>query len=326
MTRSTICAAACAMAILSLLLARPAWAGVYDDFNDGDAADGSPVTWIPLAWYPGTYDASTGDYRLIPPPGGAVDSFMASLNRDLSVADMSIRIQVRKETESPLFNEYVSIFARINPVDATRPPGDYTGYEIRLRQDGEFRISRQDAGTQNLLTSVFTPLDVTQQDVVLQFDLFGDSLSAWAWPADQPMPSAPLLSTEDFAYDAPGTIALASTDGDADSVGIFRWVHISPDHVIRDGDATDDGRIDIDDLNAVRNHFGATGAADGTLAGDTVPWDGQVNIDDLNAVRNNFGAGMAAVPEPGNLLAMVVGCAMLGSVNFRKRNCLESRT
>jgi hypothetical protein len=49
------------------------------------------------------------------------------------------------------------------------------------------------------------------------------------------------------------------------------------------GDTDFDGDVDLDDLNNVRNHFGATGL------GDTWPFDGDVDLDDLNAVRNNFG-------------------------------------
>ena len=76
------------------------------------------------------------------------------------------------------------------------------------------------------------------------------------------------------------------------------------------GDTNGDGKVDIDDLNNVRNNFGAIGPDDGTLAGDSYPFDGMVNIDDLNGVRNNFGAGAAAVPEPAalalaSLLALV---------------------
>jgi len=92
------------------------------------------------------------------------------------------------------------------------------------------------------------------------------------------------------------------------------------------GDTNGDGLVDVNDLNNVRNFFGAMGPDDGTLDGDAYPFDGLVNIDDLNAVRNNFGAEGAAVPEPGNLLAMVVGYALLGFVNLRRRNCPGSRT
>jgi hypothetical protein len=64
------------------------------------------------------------------------------------------------------------------------------------------------------------------------------------------------------------------------------------------GDTNDDGVVDLDDLNAVRNHFGQSGDP---VAGDTFPFDGDVDLDDLNAVRNNFGTvGSTLVPEPGS--------------------------
>jgi len=58
------------------------------------------------------------------------------------------------------------------------------------------------------------------------------------------------------------------------------------------GDTNGDGRVDIADLNNVRNYFGATGAG---VLGDT-NGDEQVDIADLNNVRNNFGASIASAP------------------------------
>jgi len=63
------------------------------------------------------------------------------------------------------------------------------------------------------------------------------------------------------------------------------------------GDTHDDGRVDTDDLNDVRNNFGQTGAADGSLDGDAFVYDGVVDIDDLNSVRNNFGNNVADWPS-----------------------------
>lgn len=54
------------------------------------------------------------------------------------------------------------------------------------------------------------------------------------------------------------------------------------------GDSNFDGRVDLADLNNVRNHFGETGNVLGDSNGDR-----RVDLADLNAVRNNFGAGNA---------------------------------
>jgi hypothetical protein len=49
--------------------------------------------------------------------------------------------------------------------------------------------------------------------------------------------------------------------------------------------------VDISDLNAVRNSFGAEGARD--IPDDDFPFDGKVNIWNLNAVRIHFGESAA---------------------------------
>jgi hypothetical protein len=88
-----------------------------------------------------------------------------------------------------------------------------------------------------------------------------------------------------------------------------------------DGDTNNDGRVDIADLNNVRNNFGATGSP---ILGDTYPFNGVVDVDDLNAVRNNFGAGGAgnAVPEPGALL--LAGIAISVTIIARRSQVRRS--
>jgi hypothetical protein len=54
------------------------------------------------------------------------------------------------------------------------------------------------------------------------------------------------------------------------------------------GDTNDDGQVNLDDLNNVRNHFGGGAEGDADHDGDT-------DLDDLNAVRNFFGSGGAPV-------------------------------
>jgi len=57
------------------------------------------------------------------------------------------------------------------------------------------------------------------------------------------------------------------------------------------GDVNGDGTVGLDDLNLVRNNFGAVGiGAPGDANGDQ-----RVDLEDLNAVRNNFGASAAPI-------------------------------
>jgi len=80
------------------------------------------------------------------------------------------------------------------------------------------------------------------------------------------------------------------------------------------GDTNSDGRVDLTDLNNVRNHFGQEGSP---VLGDTYPYDGFVGLDDLNHVRNDFGyvGPFVSVPEPATgLLAFCALVALLTGV------------
>jgi hypothetical protein len=115
-----------------------------------------------------------------------------------------------------------------------------------------------------------------------------------------------------------GTFASAQQDP---SQGFFEatgMLVVSPDFTVV-GDADNDGDVDLTDLNLVRNHFGATGADDGSLDGDAYPFNGVVDLEDLNAVRNNFG-GTATVPEPSSVALGLVGLAMAGAIAKRRRS------
>lgn len=88
------------------------------------------------------------------------------------------------------------------------------------------------------------------------------------------------------------------------------------DSISPPGDANLDWRVDLTDLNDVRNNFGTEGPGD-------ADFDGDVDLSDLNLVRNNFGTGdftlipggpisyyevttSAVVPEPASILLVMV--------------------
>lgn len=85
-----------------------------------------------------------------------------------------------------------------------------------------------------------------------------------------------------------------------------------------------DGVIDLTDLNAVRNNFGATGEG---VPGDTFPQDGVVDLGDLNAVRNNFGSSLdsVSVPEPATFGLVLCGGTVLLMARRRRMRVSVSR-
>ena len=81
------------------------------------------------------------------------------------------------------------------------------------------------------------------------------------------------------------------------------------------GDTNGDRRIDLEDLNNVRNHFGEGEILGPPIFGEAFPFDGIVDIGDLNRVRNNFGTS-AAIPEPTALVTFLLSALVFP---FRSR-------
>jgi hypothetical protein len=109
------CVLACVM------YAHLAFAGTIfrDTFNDGDAEDGSPVTWVPaLPNYPGVFDASSGDY-IIQTTGAGFQAAVSGVPA-VVLTDTSIRSQVRL-LESTDINDNLGVQARGAMSQISRP-------------------------------------------------------------------------------------------------------------------------------------------------------------------------------------------------------------
>ncbi len=112
------------------------------------------------------------------------------------------------------------------------------------------------------------------------------------------------------------TIKFTSPDGTLYD-GIVEYLAIPDAGVV--GDTNGDGDVNLDDLNNVRNNFGATGPV-GSTPGDAFPFDGVVDLDDLNGVRNNFGfVSPSPVPEPGTFALLAFGLAGVCAVRRWKK-------
>ncbi len=182
----------------------------FDNFNDRNAGDGMPVTWSPDL---GTWDASSGDYVAT----GSVPRISRVPTHVLG--DTSVRAQVR-------------VVGNINAVLGVRRLMPRVGYAGDLRADGTVAIARVDgADPVNLRTAVL-PFNPVAQDIMLQFDAFGDKLSLWAWPVGQPMPALPQLVAFDGTYaEGPaGLVSAGSAGGPLDST-TFRFVHVANTHI-----------------------------------------------------------------------------------------------
>jgi hypothetical protein len=151
--------ALCLFAWLTCGLAATAETIFVDRFVDGNAEDGIPATWVPQL---GAWDASTGDYVASGP------SPKITLVPEHVLTDTSIRAQVRAGG-----NVGVGLGVRrgLGPV----------GYAGVLLPDGTLGFNRVDgAPVPVILGFARVPLNLMEQDVMLQVDAFGSELSIWA--------------------------------------------------------------------------------------------------------------------------------------------------
>lgn len=278
---------------------------LLDTFNDGDATDGMPAAWTALSGFSnGDYSAVDNNYVLTGDgSGNAIVAYVSVPSDDFP--DVSLRTQVR--TDGPA--DGVALFARFDE-------NALVTYQGGIDSNGNVYIGWNNP-TYHSLNITSTPLRVANEDILLQFDVFGDSLRLYAWRPGEPRPQDATVQVSDQRF-AAGGIGLLN-DPQGLTTATFAFVHAAT-HQIMNGDATDDGVIDVNDLNAVRNNFGSGDGSDQTgIPGDSVPYDGFVDIDDLNVVRNNFGAGTSAVPEPTgrSLAAIVASLAACGTI-FRR--------
>jgi hypothetical protein len=93
-------------------------------------------------------------------------------------------------------------------------------------------IARFGVGAPVALGSAVVPFNPVQQDVVLQFDAFGDQLSLWAWPVGGPLPVQPQVVAFDNNY-AEGPVGLISSSAAAlpsDST-TYRYIRVDNTHI-----------------------------------------------------------------------------------------------
>jgi hypothetical protein len=309
---------------LSLLVLLPSAARAVawmDDFNDGNVTDGNPVTWIEdlggSGNFPGTYDASSGDYHLIDPTGPSEQ--MISLV-PTSFNDVYMRTQ-GVILPGALPEQDAGNLALLARVD-TATLSAYTVYF-----DTEFNLGLQVlAGGDDLVDiNVDIPFSAVSE-VVLEFNVVGNALSAFVWEVGQPKPAEPQITYIDESnLLTSGLVGIGADDEGEDTTAVYRFVAAQDTPFVdidpSNGDFDGDSDVDGEDFLIWQRGLGLTGQPNAST-GDA-DGDGDVDAADLGLWQANFGgapmvAAIAAVPEPATCSS--AAAALLALAVLRRRN------
>ena len=208
-----------------------------DRFDDMSIDDGDPVTWVSSPFNDGNYDASSGDLVIKPSVKTKLDGTSLGVGvRDAVALDMSIQAQVLIED----VGDGAWIAGRNSSANFVNGYAAVVGYDPAF--GGSFlSVFRVDGTTIDQMK--FFPAvdggsvadlqhDVRDVDTVVQLDVFGDEILAWAWAVGEQKPDLPQFKISDAIYSEPGfpAVGLSMTQpaGNPSNHGaIFRYVHVS---------------------------------------------------------------------------------------------------
>ena len=293
-------AASIALVIGALALHLPAQEYILDDFADGDPYDGDPVNWKDGIIY-GGYDTGTrsfsdGDWVWTP-----TDRNMGAYNPDYSYEDVRVHTitSVSAHNRGGLY-----IMGRDGYWAGILPfAGEHRELAIWdasiFAATGEFDKAFE--------RRVPTTLDPVVNDIHLQLDLLGNSLSLTAWQDGVTKPATPqvLLNSDSFGR---GTVGLFHNHWGSFTTakfGMFEAIPLDPPDFDGSGeldlpdldrlsleiaqglqgrtfDLNEDNEVNVDDLEVWVTDIKQTWIGDTDL-------DGEVNFADFLALSGSFG-------------------------------------
>ena len=265
-------------------------AGWFDDFNDGNATDGNPVTWQPnlVGAFPGTYDATSGDYMFSNTDGDDNSILEASVNATFT--DTYVRTQ-GVVLPDPVFGGFegtLGVWARYNPAQVI-------GYAAILSTNGHMQLLRIDPSPGG---PVIVPIgDVrnlavtTLNDAIIELNAVGTQLSVYVWDPADPKPAEPTFAVADATY-ASGRAGILHNENDDGAVGVFRFAAAQDTPFVETtpGDFDLDGDVDGGDF--------LLGQRDGFNT---------LSLADFEANYGTGGGGVTAIPEPATWLLLAIG-------------------
>lgn len=294
-----------------------------DNFNDGSVTDGNPVPWIldlnGSGFFPGTYDASSGDFYMKPATVSPTNQMSAFV--PVTMGDTYVRAQgtVLPDPSNPSHvGGNLVVTACVNPLSLT-------GYLMYFDVSGNLNIQKLTGGGAS--NDIGSSADISfnaQSEIIMELNVLGGELAGYVWQANDPAgkPAQPQVIAFDSEFSG-GYAGLAFAEDDDGTAGIYRYAAAQdtpfPDTNPSNGDFDGDGDVDGADFLTWQRGLGLTGQPDATT-GDADD-DGDVDPDDLVLWKSHFGgspSAVSAVPEPGSLGLIVAAGAVLAAIRRRR--------
>ena len=266
-----------------------------ETFEDGNLFDGSPLTWGVFPGFDvGKTSVVDGDLVVSQTGGRSFVPFAQAV----APANVSLKTALRTE-------DFMTVIARGNTQTGT-------SYGGGIRSNGDVYIERthpgSGSGVSTFLANQASELRPAEEDVYLQFDLFGSELSLFAWRVGEDKPSEPSVHVSDGTHSNPGIFGFIKCCGTESSTVQFLQVSNTPISGIL-GDFNSNELIDAGDIDllgtAIESHDaifdlnfdGFVDSGDHTLwveqIAQTLPGDAnlsrQVDFEDFLILAENFG-------------------------------------
>ena len=194
----------------------------------------------------------------------------------------------------------------------------FSAYFAVARLSGEGYVQRRENGNDTRLENKTVWIDPIEldRDYLAQLDLIGEAEFEFrVWPADEPMPVEPTLTTEDPRPLPPGAVAVAYNDDLPGNNGrtrymVVEWIWIRDSMIGADeipplkgpkflrGDCNGDGGVNAADASCILNWLFAGGEAPGCVAATNANGDDDVNVTDPVSLLNFLFAGGPAPAAP----------------------------
>lgn len=225
----------------------------FDDFNDDDFMDASPVTWSvnPASALPGEYTSNDGDFVMFAQNAEDDNESMAAWVDDVDfVGSASVR------TRASIF-EIPDITEPAGNVGALLffDPDTISGYLGLMSVDTNLQLIAVQGGAAEGLMNVNLDTFAPDEDIYLQLDHDGQFLSLTAWPVTESQPD-PQIIFEDSRYET-GKSGIIFNENSPNGAGIFRNARAQSIPIL-DGDINIDGQIDAADIDELVRNLDST--------------------------------------------------------------------